>query len=377
MKTKIFDHNSLAGLDLLRFILSITILIVHFPHFNYAFTGSPGYASINDLPFKNILQIIYQYGGFAVEIFWMISGIIFYQIYLDSIESDRISFAKFIYLRFTRLYPLHLVTLCSVALLQHFYHLRFNDYFVYKHTDATHFALNLLMINFWNPKFELSFNGPFWSVSVEIFVYIVFFIIVKSKILKQRGRLFYLLIVLYMFYSLGILSPFYECLLYFFSGCFLVKHYNDYKIKQILLFIPVLVLMIILKLFVIKYSQVEVMRMINCYIQLNVAFIIVAAFLFAFDNIGKVNQKLFRLLGNVTYSTYMIHISMQMILTMAFHDYGRAFYFNKVFFIVYLLITCLLGLLVFKFFEAPAQNYLRKIGIKPKYKDATYKPSHS
>jgi peptidoglycan/LPS O-acetylase OafA/YrhL len=77
--------SDLSGLHLLRFLLALSILVVHFPHFFFPFAGAQPDRSA--LPFQPYLDPIYAYGGFAVQIFWMISGVIFYVFYMREIRN--------------------------------------------------------------------------------------------------------------------------------------------------------------------------------------------------------------------------------------------------------------------------------------------------
>lgn len=352
----------LVGLDLLRFFLAIAVLIVHFPHFNFPFSGNADYFTIKDLPFFYGLNFIYHYGGIGVQVFWMISGVVFYQIYHEHILKKQISFRKFIYLRFTRLYPLHFIMLLSVALLQHFYFQQNGTHYNYNNNDVVHFILNLFTINFWSSKFGFSFNWPFWSVSVEIFVYLVFFILSSSGLIKGLKTLIAFVAIFMCFYGLAILSPFYECLLYFFSGCLLTFIFKM-PLKKISALAGLMVFLEVILLNVRPY-RFEVDRVVICLIRLNFSFLIVGLFMFIFKNATDRCKYFLRNIGSLTYSTYMVHISIQIILVLLFKHYGRQFYFNTLFFISYLVICCTLGWLVFIGYEQPMQNLLRKLSRK-------------
>lgn len=70
-------HNTnLIGLDLLRFLLSISVILFHYQHFYAPFNVAPK-TFTSDQPFYSILFPLYIQGGLAVPIFWVISGFIF------------------------------------------------------------------------------------------------------------------------------------------------------------------------------------------------------------------------------------------------------------------------------------------------------------
>lgn len=367
------EKNGLAGIDLLRFLLAVVILIYHFPHFdNIHFSNLDG-VNLKDLlsgqkdevlllnlPFKNSLSIVYQYGDFAVRIFWMISGVIFFLVYLDHIKTNALSFSKFIYLRFSRLYPLHILTLVLIAVLQYIYFQKFGDYFIYKNNDTVHFMLNIFMINYWNAQFGYSFNGPFWSVSVEIFVYIVFYFFAKTTNPNIKYTL-WLTAISFAFYYLGILSPFNECLLYFFAGCFIAENIRGFKRKQIFVLTFILMLFLLLK-YIPSLSGLADTGTVNSYLLLHVSGCVVGTFIYLFRNSRERRAKSLRIIGNITYAVYMIHIPLQIILILLFYTNGRSFYMNNIFFSSYLLINITAGYLLFRYVENPSKKYLRSSG---------------
>jgi peptidoglycan/LPS O-acetylase OafA/YrhL len=351
----------LCGLDLLRFLLSVTILVVHMPHFSAPFVDL-ALLDRSTLPFASALSLLYREGGFAVEIFWLISGIIFSHFYLISIAARRMPLARFGFLRFSRLYPLHFVTLVLVAVLQRMYLARFHQTFVYQNNDALHFVLNLFMISFWNAKFGLSFNGPFWSVSVELFVYLVFFLLAYAGLLGRVRHLVAFVVVFFGAYALGILSPFYECLLYFFSGCLLWRIINRVQLVHVALLAPVIAAFALLRFGVPVFQHSAYLaRIPSCIVRLLIAVAITTVFMKGFAGAGTQVQRILREVGNMTYSVYMIHISVQIALALALHERGQAFFNTPTFFLAYVSGTCLLGYVVYRIFELPTQNWLRRL----------------
>ncbi len=350
----------LIGLDVLRFLLAISILIVHFPHFLLPF-GTGNHTAATALPFQFLLSLIYKYGGFAVEIFWMVSGIIFYHFYLQAISDKKISIARFLFLRFSRLYPLHFITLIAVAFLQLSYQKTFHTTFVYSNHDALHFVLNVFMINFWNAKFGLSFNGPFWSVSAELFVYIVFFFFAVIQSSNRKANLYILVIFFFACYSLGILSPFYECLLYFFAGCLLIQHMHRITMPIFAILISSIAILLSVKYATPLLPVNEyVIRIFDCFTKLLIASAMVVLFAGVFSKQGTKVTAFLRQLGNMTYAIYMIHFPIQLVLIQLFFNKGVLFFNNTYFFLGYVTLTLLMGFSLYHFFEMPVQNFLRK-----------------
>jgi peptidoglycan/LPS O-acetylase OafA/YrhL len=54
-----------------------------------------------------------------------------------------------------------------------------NEFQIYPYNDAYHFMLHVFFMSHWGFEVGESFNQPIWSVSVEIFIYIVFFALLK------------------------------------------------------------------------------------------------------------------------------------------------------------------------------------------------------
>jgi peptidoglycan/LPS O-acetylase OafA/YrhL len=166
--------NKLLGLELLRFLTAFAILVYHYRQF--AFVGDEeADLFLDQLPFHCLLGPLYESGPYAVRIFWCISGFIFFWKYRDAIADRLLDGWKFFVLRFSRLYPLHVATLVIVAALQPLYFQIHGYFFVYQNNDPMHFLLQLLMASNATSQHALSFNGPIWSISVEVLVYFFFF----------------------------------------------------------------------------------------------------------------------------------------------------------------------------------------------------------
>lgn len=87
---------------------------------------------------------------------------------------------RFVVSRFSRLYPLHLATLLFLVLLVPIIHALLGADFVYQYNDWYHFFLNLVFAQYWGFEHGYSWNGPSWSISVEVALYILFFVVCRS-----------------------------------------------------------------------------------------------------------------------------------------------------------------------------------------------------
>jgi len=165
------------SLDVLRGAAALTVVFWHWQHF-FLFGGvvvPPTTAQ----PLHGVFYLFYGAGWMAVDLFFSLSGFIFFWLYAEAIAGARISGREFFVLRFSRLYPLHLVTLLAVAAGQRvFLHLT-RGYFIYPFHDAYHFALNVPLASAWGFERGPSFNAPIWSVSIEALLYILFFLLCR------------------------------------------------------------------------------------------------------------------------------------------------------------------------------------------------------
>jgi len=166
---------SLPGIELLRFVCAFAVLMWHYQHFSYV-GNQPHQFDPTQQPFYPLLSFFYRYGLYGVQVFWCISGCIFGWKYGAVLARRQLGAGRFFLLRFSRLYPLHLATLLLVAVLQALYASGQGHTFVYRDNSAGAFVLQLALASHWfYPLTGFSFNGPIWSVSLEVLAYAVFF----------------------------------------------------------------------------------------------------------------------------------------------------------------------------------------------------------
>lgn len=132
--------DNLKGLEVLRFLLSISVVIFHYQHFFHPFQTTPlKHLYDGRQPFASLFSLIYEYGYYAVPVFWLISGLIFYKVYRERIEAQTISFKEYTLNRISRLYPLHLLTLILVLCLQALVYEQYGKYFIYQANSVKNF----------------------------------------------------------------------------------------------------------------------------------------------------------------------------------------------------------------------------------------------
>ncbi|EKF7508067.1 acyltransferase, partial [Escherichia coli] len=156
--TNVFGKR-IYTLDVLRGFAALSVVLWHWQHF-FMKKNAASDIIINRQPFYDFFSVFYHYGLYAVELFFMISGFIFFYLYADNIHSNKTSAKTFIVNRVSRLYPLYIFTFAAVAILQIIFFKSHNYFFVYPMNDIYHAILNLLMIQSWGFERGWSFNAP-------------------------------------------------------------------------------------------------------------------------------------------------------------------------------------------------------------------------
>jgi peptidoglycan/LPS O-acetylase OafA/YrhL len=181
------DRHRLGSLDALRGIAAIGVAIWHWH--NFFMTPSSGWMeeSSSALPFYSLLHVAYTKGDWGVDLFFSISGFVFFYHYVKPIAAGKVSAGRFAMWRFSRLYPLHFCTLMLVAALQMCYLHASGRFFIYQANDLGHFLAQLVFASNWMPDSEYSFNGPIWSVSVEVLLYVSFFMLARDRVIGPKA----------------------------------------------------------------------------------------------------------------------------------------------------------------------------------------------
>ncbi|MEO1967455.1 MAG: acyltransferase [Sphingomonadaceae bacterium] len=167
----------LSLIDGLRGTAALFVLVYHYVHFFMAGADRQRMEHYLDVvPAADVLHPLYRYGFMAVQVFWLISGFVFAHVYRDRGAGGRSFFVN----RLARLYPLHLLTLLVVGVLDLMALHKLGYTPIYANFDWKHFVAQLFMASEWIRTGE-SFNGPIWSVSVEVLIYAVFWFAVTGR----------------------------------------------------------------------------------------------------------------------------------------------------------------------------------------------------
>jgi peptidoglycan/LPS O-acetylase OafA/YrhL len=359
MKYKpVHQNNKLLGLEVIRFISAFSILVWHYQHFFYIEDKSANFVKEYQ-PLYHFLSLFYDYGYLGVQVFWCISGFIFFWKYRETISSKTITYKKFFVLRFSRLYPLHFFTLMLVVFLQAVYKYK-TEYLLYPNNDITHFIYQLFLASHWGFEKGYSFNGPIWSISVEVLVYCFFFLVLQkiSKSFLVNGAV--LLICLSAKYF-KVTNVIFDCLAFFYIGglsAISLKYIRSTKYTKQISYMSLFFLLTyplvayntniyqhkyFMTLFLMSYLPVLLFFSAQCF------------------SVAPFIKKTIEAAGNITYSSYLIHYPIQLVIAICFMFAQKEIpYYSEIFFTGFIFVTLFVSHYIYKLFELPVQNRIRK-----------------
>ncbi|TPQ49393.1 hypothetical protein C2U72_18800 [Prosthecomicrobium hirschii] len=164
--------DRLEWLDGLRGLAALAVaLFWHYVHFVDPYQDSP--LTIAAAPGAGLPGIgaLYRHGYLAVDLFFLLSGLVFHHVYAARIAAGRIGFGTFLALRLTRLYPAHLAGFLATAVLIALA----GGFGVTGAGGLAGFLGNLVLVND-----GTAFNHPSWSLTVEMALYGLFFLAMRT-----------------------------------------------------------------------------------------------------------------------------------------------------------------------------------------------------
>lgn len=348
------DTERFYILDIFRFLASIAIVLFHYKLF-YANSVNLDPFITNQQPLYNVFFLAYEHGWVAVQFFFILSGFIFYSFYLDKISNNQIDFYNFFLLRFSRLYPLHLLTFILMIVIAS------TKIIVFTNMDIFHFFLNIFLIQAWGFEAGGSFNDPSWSISIEILMYSIFFFISLRKKTIFLTTTFLILISSVIIFKFKLLG--YGGLCFYIGGMtsllynrFKDQIFNENKNKKkvlLLLFIQILLTIIIISKFAFSSIQIKIILFFYFFPLIILTSIFLQQYKPLF--ISKISK-----IGNISYSIYMIHYVLQYYIISAVAYLKIVVNFNSPLVLLsYLVVLILISYFSNKYFEKPIQKSLR------------------
>ena len=351
-----FVQNKIYSIEVLRFLASISVLIYHYKIFffianrfnDFTYIDPSNSLFISDLPFNSVLSIFYRFGDYGVQVFWCISGFIMSYVYLE--QENKINAKSFFFNLFSRLYPLHFATLVLITVIQIISLILFGNFSIFDNNNFYNFLLHFFFISGWGFQDGQSFNQPIWSVSLELIAYFLFFFSIKMiKNINYLKIIIFYIILLFLnkfffneFKNQGVIS----CIQLFLSGVLVFKIYKEFSYFNFVLFSIFLLTISILGSFkIFLFCPAIVMIFLiseNLLIKFKVVFL-----------------KFFSLLGNLTYSSYLLHAPLSIIFIMFIRE-KTEFFLNPIFFILYFLTIISLSILTYYLFEKKLKYLIKK-----------------
>ncbi|MCG7393548.1 acyltransferase [Microvirga sp. ACRRW] len=352
------------SLDALRGFAALSVVVWHWQHFFFHGSELPATFQRSEQPFYPLLRPLYEAGWYGVDLFFVLSGFVFFWLYRQRIEERQVSRADFWSLRFSRLYPLHLATFIAVAILQALFWRQNGTFFVYQHNDLFHAVLNLLFISNWGFERGYSFNAPIWSVSVEVFLYIVFFIGARFLSLTPARTLLIAAIgcgVSFLVPALGRgLTGFFMGGAAFWLLAWILRQSAERFALRCALGATILLWGLALSGMLLKPGTDMVVA--------NGLLFPATILTIALVEIQKPSfGKRFAFLGDASYAIYLLHFPLEMLsMTLAISlGIGSQLFLSPWVFCTFLIILIALSLTIHKWFERPAMLYLRMRLLQP------------
>ncbi len=322
-------------------------------------------------PYHALLWIFYEKGYFAVDIFFVISGFIYFWLYREKLESKALSIREFTLLRFSRLYPLHILMLVAIAALQFRFKELVGQPFIYSANDPRHF---LMSVAFMQRMTNAGFNGPEWSLTVEILMYAVFCAL--ARIGALRNVIVPCILVAIGFMIAAHTANFARGLSGFFAGgitymLFARIHKLPYaRTLLAILALPVTCgwLFLLLSLYFPmprSPSQDGLPGLVEQSLAVNAvryalfpATVLLAAL---HENLTETRYKALAWLGEISYSSYLLHFPLQLSVgvILAYGLISAQSARSTQSFTLYFVVLILLSLLSYRAFERPIQRILR------------------
>ncbi|MEJ0027005.1 MAG: acyltransferase [Rhizomicrobium sp.] len=359
------EPRRLTSLDALRGIAALSIVFWHWQHF-FAIDGDwmEGW-SRDQQPLFWLFKPLYLQGWAAVDLFFVLSGFVFFWLYGEAIRERRVGAWRFALLRFSRLYPLHFVLLILVAAMQYAFWQQNGQFFVYQANDAPHFAAQLFLAQNWWPLSAQSFDGPSWSVSIEVLLYLLFFLACRAGL--PRG-LHCLMIALAGGVVLWVDEHIARGIMGFFMGGVMVSCWRSLRghprARAISRGLTAAAVAGWATLFALLYLGSPLLAGGEG----NVKFLLVFDLLLgpltvlslAMRERGQ-RRPWLGFLGDISYATYLIHFPMQLALALLANRYDLEpqFFMQGWVLAAFYAVLIGLGTLSYHFFERPMQAFLR------------------
>lgn len=352
------------GIDALRGIAAFAVLLFHYHRFFFGLPLiAPPVESVAAFAPYQHANWAFSLGGEAVLLFWSISGFVFLHVYGTQRRAP--TGRTFFVNRFARLYPLHFITLLVVAAIQILAMQLFGRSIIYQANDLYNFGLNLFFASEWGFSHGRSFNGPIWSVSIEVLIYAVFYLYIRRfpvNPLSIAGMLLLGLIAVALTGGQNLIAL---CAVYFFAGAL------AYGLFALLPRTGAVTMGITLAL-LLGIGGIMLIGVLG--LSLPMTLWLPPLFMLALMLIAQIEAcggagpfRRLQWLGDMTYSSYLWHTPIQMVLMMlaGLGIIAPPLFLEGWFLLVFLGLVLLVSAGSFRWIERPAQRLLRRRLLPP------------
>jgi peptidoglycan/LPS O-acetylase OafA/YrhL len=363
------------SLDVLRGLAALSVVFWHWQFLAFH-ELDPGSEVMEQLPFYASLFLFYERGWLAVDLFFVLSGFVFHWLYSQDISARVLSGRNFFVLRFSRLYPLHLLTLLAVAGGQATVYAIRGSHYQYPWNDLVHFFMNLGLISSWGFENGYSFNGPVWSISVEVFLYLSFFAV--YRVFRPRWLMLGVVALMGFVYANYFYAPLGRGVgAFYLGGCAYLAYRRTLESEHVRSIANGAVgamsvgwLMAILIVRSGWHKQVEWFSWQSTTLSLLpiVALFPLTIYALALTETtrGSLGQRV-AFLGDISYSVYLIHFPLLLFFLIAGTYFGvmSSVYYSAGTLLLFLGCLLVLSLVSFHGFERPVQNFIRLWWLSP------------
>ncbi len=349
--------NSLRHLTGFRGIAALLVVFYHIRSYIVPYVS------------EEIIYVLGQ-GYLAVDFFFILSGFVIAYNYFDKLVFPaKQSIVNFYIKRIARIYPLHFLVLMTYLMVPVAYKIVDKPFFFAGKYTIEGFISGLFLIQTWGWIETVTWNVPAWSISTELFAYILFplMVLILKPLNKRYGLVGILTIVTILTYLMAVLFDefgnenigqniqlvgIYRCVSEFFIGVCTWLVYRNYETKSFhlgaLLFYGGIGFFLILSFTEIKNHY---------YVPILMATILLGSI--SQNNIftSIFSSHFFVWLGDISYSIYLTHYLIRDFFKLLFLDTANA---SLYWIASYVLVVIFISHFLYKYFEMPSKQFILK-----------------